>query len=401
MPARLTRPQLILLDVVASLGLAMIAAIVLASTGSPVDHPSIMSLPTAPLIPDAPRWLLMVLAAAMTLPVAVRRLWPATVFTVICTATLASILFNGHNDWFIAAGMALYLVAINRPSPHRTFTIPVAIVTAIALLCLTSMGAPSEISTQLVSVLLVGPAALGVAWTLGQAVRGRREATAEAARRLAAQEVVEERLRIARELHDVVAHTMSLIAVRAQVASHVSAKRPEVAAEALTDIVSAAKGSLTEMRYILGVLRSDSPLEPVGGLADLAPLVDRAAQAGVTVTMTTVPDVDLPAGIELAAYRIIQEAVTNVMKHASPTTCRVVMSRRPEVFEVTVTDDGPAEGRRPKSPQWTPSTGHGITGMAERVAAFDGEFHAGPSSTGFTVHAVLPLPAPIVTEPTK
>lgn len=108
--------------------------------------------------------------------------------------------------------------------------------------------------------------------------------------------------------------------------------------------------------------------------------------------MTAVPDVDLPAGIELAAYRIIQEAVTNVMKHASPTNCRVVLSRRPDAFEITVADDGPADGRRPRPPQWMPSTGHGITGMSERVAAFDGEFHAGPTSTGFTVHAVLPLP---------
>jgi signal transduction histidine kinase len=199
-------------------------------------------------------------------------------------------------------------------------------------------------------------------------------------------------LRIARELHDVVAHSLSLITVQAGVGSYVAGARPEEAARALASIETTGREALREMRRLLGVLRDDSAgtdLAPAHGLADVGQLVAGTAEAGVRVQLeirgTQRP---VPPGVGLAAYRIIQEALTNVVKHARTTASRILVTYEDDAMRLEITDAGagaPADAV-------AASAGHGIAGMRERASLFGGEFHAGPlPGRGFRVTARLPL----------
>jgi signal transduction histidine kinase len=207
--------------------------------------------------------------------------------------------------------------------------------------------------------------------------------------------VTEERLRIARELHDVVAHGMSLIAVKAGVANHVLEARPQEAQDALRVIETTSRGALTEMRQLLGVLRSGSDageapasLSPAPGAGGLRELADRAAMAGVRVSMEVRGLERLPEGVGLSVYRIVQEALTNVVRHAAPARCSVVVEADGRSVTIEVADDGP--GRR-VLPAGEPGHGHGLVGMRERVAMYGGVFRAGPRRAGgFGVSVRLP-----------
>ncbi len=248
------------------------------------------------------------------------------------------------------------------------------------------------------------------AWCIGIALRARREALearvraadqrADAERQTAARAIAEERLRIAQELHDVVAHSMSVIAVQAGVGAHVLADRPEQARAALDAISATSRGTLTEMRRLLGVLR-DSDGErshaPAPGLADVPQLVADVRAAGVPVTLTIdgEPEDDcVSGGVELSTYRVVQEALTNVIKHAGATTrVDVSIHHRPGSLAVEVVDDGrgaaaPADGAAANG------TGHGLTGMRERVEVWGGELVVGPvAGGGYRVRAELPYGA--------
>jgi signal transduction histidine kinase len=237
------------------------------------------------------------------------------------------------------------------------------------------------------------------AWAIGYAVRQQRMYAASLRERAdqqaleqraeARRAVSEERLRIARELHDVVAHTMSVIAVQAGVANHVADDRPDEVRRALSSIEETSRGALREMRALLGVLRDDGNqgVAPAPGLAELGALVRRAAVAGVRVDLEVTGEAPaLSAGLELAAYRVVQEAVTNVIKHAATDRCQVIVAYRPDAFTVEVVDDGSATT--------SSHAGHGIAGMRERVGMYGGEFHAGPRpGHGFRVTARFPLTA--------
>jgi len=212
----------------------------------------------------------------------------------------------------------------------------------------------------------------------------------------ARREVVEERLRIARELHDVVAHTMATINVQAGSAAHVLETRPEVAAEALQSIKTASKDGLRELRAILNVLRQADdadPTEPAPGLARLDTLVAGARRAGLETTLTvTGTAVPLPAAADLAAYRIIQESLTNTIRHAGPATATVSVAYTGDGVRISVTDTGLGQ---PVGTAQTTSAGHGLAGMRERAAAVGGSVDTGAApGGGFRVTARLPLPAP-------
>jgi signal transduction histidine kinase len=230
--------------------------------------------------------------------------------------------------------------------------------------------------------------------TGAEILRIRRERAAEVRRARAEEErrqASEERLRIARELHDVLAHSISMINVQAGVALHLLDERPEQARTALSAIKDASKEALSEVRSVLGVLRQvneSAPRSPAAGLARLDDLVSRARLAGLVVSTETVgrPRA-LPAGVDLAAFRIIQEALTNVTRHAGPgVTATVRLEYEDDDLLVEVIDDGRgATGD-------LPGGGNGIPGMRERVAALSGEISAGPraEAAGFRVHARLP-----------
>lgn len=243
--------------------------------------------------------------------------------------------------------------------------------------------------------------ALGVAaWLLvlgtgTEVVKARRERAAEAARTLAEEarrRAGEQRMDIARELHDVLAHHISMINVQAGVALHLLDERPEQARTALAAIKQASRESLGELRSVLELLRNGdeaAPRSPAPGLAALDGLVARATAAGLPVRVEVAGEPrPLPAAVELAAYRIVQEALTNVVRHGGPASATVRLSYGPAELGVRVDDDGAGAG--------TPSAGSssGLVGMAERAAALGGEVEAGPRpGGGFRVHARLPLPA--------
>ena len=237
-----------------------------------------------------------------------------------------------------------------------------------------------------------------------EAVRIRQDhrAQAQAARRAEARrQASDERLRMARDLHDVIGHTISLINVQAAVGLDLMDERPEQAREALTAIKAASHEALDELRIMLAALRhagenqtaekEEAPRAPAPGLSRLPELADLARAAGLSVvTEVTGPPQDLPAAVDLAAYRIIQESLTNVARHAGPVTAFVRLGYRPGRLEVSVTDTGPAGRLGPAGA----GSGSGIAGMRERAAALGGHVEAGPRpSGGFGVTARLPLPS--------
>ncbi|WP_017241300.1 sensor histidine kinase [Streptomyces sp. SS] len=218
-------------------------------------------------------------------------------------------------------------------------------------------------------------------------VRVRREQWAQLRRRRRAGE---ERLRIARELHDVLAHSISVINVQAGVGLALLDSDPEQARTALTTIKAASKEALGEVRQVLDTLRTpgDAPRAPAPGLGRLPELVEQAGAAGLTVTVTTSgPRTALPPGADLAAFRIVQEALTNVVRHSGSRTARVEIARGPRRLDLRVDDDGPATGTE------AGGSGNGLAGMRERAGALGGTIEAGVRPDGgFRVHAVLPLP---------
>ena len=245
---------------------------------------------------------------------------------------------------------------------------------------------------------------LALAIGLGDAVRSRRALAAETAERLrvaheereaeAARRVAEERLRIARDLHDTVAHAMATITVQAGSALHVLGDRDEKIRGALTAIRETSKHALREMRATLGQLRqgaaNDAGVTP-GGLDRLPALRDAVTAAGAPVTIAVEGEQrPLPPAIDEVAYRILQESLTNVLRHAGPTARATVrLSFEPTALGISVTDDGTGT---PAADGDGVGSGHGLTGMAERAAAVGGEVHAGPRGEGgFEVSARLPL----------
>ncbi|MEU8681015.1 sensor histidine kinase [Streptomyces sp. NPDC048611] len=226
---------------------------------------------------------------------------------------------------------------------------------------------------------------------LSELVRVRREQLARAAAERAAAErrrADEERLRIARELHDVLAHSISVINVQAGVGLVLLDSDREQARAALTTIKDASKEALGEVRQVLGALRTpgDAPRSPAPGLDRLPELTEQAASAGLTVDVTTEGDpVPLPPGTDLAAFRIVQEALTNIVRHSGSRAARVLLRHSPGVLEIRVDDDGPATAG-PDGPG-----GNGLIGMRERAAALGGTVEAGPRPDGgFRVRARIP-----------
>lgn len=237
------------------------------------------------------------------------------------------------------------------------------------------------------------------AWVLAilavsELVRTRREQWArERAERAAAdrRRVGEERLRIARELHDVLAHSISVINVQAGVGLALLDSDPEQARTALTTIKAASKEALGEVRQVLDTLRApgEAPRTPAPGLDRLPELVEQAAAAGLTVEVTVDGEAQgLPPGVDLAAFRIVQEALTNVVRHSGARTARVRLAWRPRLLELRVDDDGPATGAQ------AGGSGNGLVGMRERASALGGGIEAGPRPDGgFAVVARLPMKA--------
>ncbi|HEY3506049.1 MAG TPA: sensor histidine kinase [Actinocatenispora sp.] len=341
--------------------------------------------------PRGPAWAIFLIAVGSGLPIALRRLWPWPVFLLVCTVSTVGAVVGWLGDPLLAAGFALYPVALAHRHRRWEPTIAIGVVSgALVLASILTGPAAGGALTYGPGGLVAGFAVLGCSWTAGRAVRERRAAAAAAAERLVERAADEERLRIARELHDVVSHTLSLIGVKAAIANHVADSRPEEARDALAVIEATSGQALTEMRHMLGLLRSpesaDEP-HPVPGIDGLTGLAERAADAGVTVELSVRDAAGLPDDVSRAVFRIVQESVTNVVRHAAPARCWVLVDGSADGVRVEVVDDGPAR-RVPDGHQ----PGHGLVGMRERVAMHRGTMTAGPRRDGgFAVTVHLPV----------
>ncbi|MET1073509.1 MAG: histidine kinase, partial [Umezawaea sp.] len=280
-----------------------------------------------------------VLAFLVGAPLAVRRKWPLAVFAVVVVAQNTATLLHITLEVYTPTLFALYMVAVALPRRRSTLALAGgAAVTAVAVAI--SEPWPDNLGIT-VTVLFL----MAATWTLGWTTRVRREFVARTAEEEAEHALTEERLRIARELHDIVAHSLTMIAVKAGIANHVADEQPGEARDALRVIETTSRATLVEMRQLLGVLRSSEgpELSPVPGLGDLPALVERAAMAGVPVALTVTGGEGLPDGVGLTVYRIVQESVTNVVKHAAPAGCAVSIAVGEAVVVVEVVDDGAGE----------------------------------------------------------
>lgn len=292
----------------------------------------------------------------------------------------------------VAALVALYSVAAHREPRRSLPALGVTIGSMAVGLLILSRG--SDTSTIVGNALV-----LAVVWYLGESVRARRAHIAQLEQRteelerareeLAASAVAGERLRIARELHDVVAHSLGVIAVQAGVGAHVIETNPREAKRSLEAIEQASKSALAEIRGLLGLLRSDDDeagKTPAPRISDLRVLADEMAAAGVDVDLELDSAVaNLAPSLELTIFRVIQEALTNVVRHARASRATVMVARAADGLRIEVVDDGRA--------QVAPSGGgHGLVGMRERVGMHGGTLTAGPlEGGGFKVAVSIPL----------
>jgi signal transduction histidine kinase len=340
-------------------------------------------------------WLAYVLAAAGGLALAWRRRYPTAVFAA---TTAAAVLYEARGyrggPALIAVVVSVYWVALLE-SRRRSLALAViaGVALGIARLLFTSETAGS--------IVLNAVGFLGAALFLGWAVANRRAFVAEIRDRAeraertreeeARRRVDEERIRIARELHDVVAHAISTINVQAGVGEHVIATKPEEAARALSEIKRASREALRELRAMLDVLRAvDEPdaRAPSPGLSQVDALIATSNQAGIPTKLVLRGDpAPLPATVDLTAYRIVQESLTNILRHAVPASATVTIGYSFEHVTITVVDNGGGAAA-----VFTDGTGHGIVGMRERANAVGGTLTAGPRPEGgFEVTAELPL----------
>ncbi|MEU3617958.1 sensor histidine kinase [Streptomyces sp. NPDC006872] len=329
-------------------------------------------------------------------PLIVRSRWPFAV--VLVTLGIDLVHMANTPDFSLAPAaslVALYTLA-TRGTRRTAWITGLAATVAITVVYAIVHSVPLSSGDALVRFDLAIAAT-----AFGDAVRSRRlrlaevEARAERAERTREEEarhrVTQERIRIARELHDVVAHHITLVNAQAGVAHHLMRTDPDRAYQALAHIKETSRCALDELRATVGLLRQpdDAPdsLGPIPGLADLGALVSSFRTGGLPVGLVcTGRATPVAPTIDLAAYRIIQEALTNAHKHAAATQVRVALDYRAEALRITVTDDGRPRGSR------GPGTGHGLIGMRERATAIGGTLTAGPRADGgFRVLAELPL----------
>jgi signal transduction histidine kinase len=325
-----------------------------------------------------------------TVPLVARRRWP---FAVLAIIVAGAVLSPVEIAWQLPIMLALYTVGAHR-SWEATLT-AVGAVLGIALAYSVAGGPNFPIGAVIGTAILCGVSA-GLGLYVGgkrasiDLLRERAERLDRERELLADAAVGAERVRIAQELHDVVAHNVSLIVVQAQALGATAGD--EHVRRATDDLADLGRQTMAEMHRTLKLLRAPGAdavqLEPQPGLADLGALLDRSRSAGVSVELAVegAPRT-LPQGVDLSAFRIVQEALTNVVKHAGRARARVQLTYGPEALELTIVDSGGAAGGR----GGTAPGGHGLIGMRERTALFGGTLTAGPrDGDGFEVRASLP-----------
>ncbi|MEU5677058.1 MULTISPECIES: sensor histidine kinase [Streptomyces] len=331
--------------------------------------------------------------------------WPLLVLAVTAAGTLASLVASGHKSPLMLATMvAMFTCALRRP--RREAAVAVTVVAVVLAGTSVVFGHRGWMGPESVALLALSATAAAA----GFAVRNRQAYVAEVEERARRAEqsreeetrrrVIDERLRIARELHDVLAHHIALIAVQAAVVDQVMEAEPRQARESLGHIRRAAQSSLEEVRATLGLLRQpDAPdeacVEPAPGLDALPDLIAGFTAAGLIVDQdTSGTPVDLPAAVGLTAYRLIQEALTNASRHASHPRAELALDYLPSALRIHVRNPArsfcPPDGATAFGPLGLGSGGHGLVGMRERALALGGSFTAHHRDGRFEVRALLP-----------
>jgi len=336
--------------------------------------------------PPALGYALVIVAAGS---LAWRRRFPLIVLVIVAAAASIGSLLGYWPEFVLVLWIAVYSAAANTERDSLTRVLaPVAVITSVAI----GLGERGDRGLNWVDVLSDMVVTFGVPLVLGRMTFNRRRRVLRD-RELATREAVAaERAAIARELHDVVAHHMSVMVVQAGAARAVGESDPAAASDALRQIETSGRTGLAEMRRLLGILKAEGDGDgraPQPGLADLGELLDSMRATGLAVEAVVAGSTrPLPPGVDLSAYRIVQEALTNALRHAGGASARVLVRYEPAALELEIADDGlgPPDG---------PSTqGQGLIGMRERAQLFGGAFEAGPRpGGGFLVRARLPFEA--------
>ncbi|WP_299542490.1 sensor histidine kinase [uncultured Streptomyces sp.] len=388
-------------------------ALALLAAGVCLALPSVIPPDSQDLRAPDTCWFILILLVA--LPMTVHRRLPlgTLLVTAAAASTMQALRYVPHlsgpegtsiGPTYLAVATAVFLTAVRR-EPWITTAVAGIFIPLHSL----AEGLIAPAGYRL-TTFLTQAVTLLAAWALGRLTKARAAIRDEAVERAAALErehaanaraaVMHERARIARELHDIVAHNVSLMVVQTIAADRVQDRDPEKAHELHATVEQTGRDTVTELRRLLDVLRTDEETgtdpskEPPQPTVDGLPsLIDSVRDTGLDVDYSVLgTPLPLPAGTHLTAYRIVQEALTNTMKHAGPTRTRVqlIWEDGPERLTIRVCDDGPdaVAGRTPVAP--ADGTGHGLVGMRERIAAVGGTLHTGDRpGGGFCVHAVL------------
>jgi signal transduction histidine kinase len=376
------------IDVGLPVGLFVLGVVEITATSSPGDYP-------------APAWAHLVMLAAICGTLVLRRRWPTAVF--VASGALGAVWIwtlydptsqQGPLEGFLAGLLAFYALGAYADRRGVLIAIPFVVLGLIGDVVALALGRSP--GNSLPSWIFYG-----VIFAFGRVLRSRlglARALADRAAQLevereekARRAVLEERARIARELHDVISHAVSVMVVQASAERRALGEELETTRETLATIERAGREALVELRRLLGVLRhtQDEPsLAPQPGLAELGGLVAEAREAGLETDLAVEGGLEhLPAGVDLSAYRIVQEALTNVLKHAAASCVVISVRRNGDSLELEVSDDGRGGEAR--------QGGHGLIGMGERAALYGGNLDAGPiAGGGWRVSARLPLETP-------
>ena len=356
---------------------------------------TVLYVPGATDVHGEPTWAVAALALAQTLPLAFRRIRPIAVLGGTLIAGIAfNVAFADSPTLPLGVVVSLYTVAAHC---DRRIALRSGLVTGATLPWAILYAADFQVESAVLPIALTAGA-----WMLGDNLRTRRaylgelEEKAERLEREQEEEarraVAREQARIARELHDVISHNVSVMVVQAAAGVDVFDAQPARARSALASIEATGREALTELRRLLGVIRTDDETDPSRApqpsLERLAGLVEQVRAAGLPVQLTVEGErPPLPPGLDLAAYRVVQEALTNTLKHAGASNAAVTVRYDAAELAVDVVDDGAG-----KAANGTRGGGHGLVGMRERVALYGGDVRAGPrSGGGFVVSARFPL----------
>jgi signal transduction histidine kinase len=354
--------------------------------------------------PPPPTPVILLWGLALAAPLVLRRRFPVTVLVVTGIHFMGYWAVGQPNEigaWLVL-GVALYSAAVHGRRP-RAGRVAVALTVVMALVVAgLIVGTRAASPLEAVAIVMFNAMPFAVAWPLGAMMRSLRETRAslvernqqlaEERERNARQAIVEERVRIARELHDVVAHHVSVIGVQAGVARRLFDRRSQQAQEAIASVESTSRQAIVDLHQIVGFLRRhddrDEDLAPQPDLERLPALIDQMRVAGLPVDLVVEGTAQRwPAAVELSAFRIVQEALTNVLKHAGPSQTTVRMRHQPDGLDIEVVDDG---RRDTNGGRTTVHGGKGLAGMRERAALHGGVLEAGQrEGTGFRVRATL------------